>query len=420
MNNDYSRFAAWIYLPFFNRDKSQVSIFLFVLTLCLACIAPYISAEPLEKTTSEPVKKQLSAFKIADITEQAEVTDDRIQKIELELSEAGAEEQVVEALNAFAKEIKTMQISLDNSLANGFNKFDALKFSSGWGDLKNKLILQQKQLKIKSDNFSNELDVIHENKQTWHLTQKAVQHESVPKAVTQRVTEILALLHKLQGRVKSSRNLTLDLLARTSKLQDLVNLAIKRIETAENKLFSNVFLAQALPLWSIEESELIPSEIGSRLKDVQAGLMTFVKDKHIPLLIQLVLTLFLGWFISRRYRLISEEKRVDNYALDSLKHPWAAAMLLSIYMTPFLYQDRSLGFIFLTVIASLPLWLYVLRGMLPTALRASLTVVALIALVEEVRSVLGGFSLLSRLTLIMEFIVALAALHWLLPASFQQ
>jgi len=420
MNNDYSGFTVWVYFPFFYRGKSQLNIFLFLLALCLASIAPHISAEQLVNTTSELEKKQPSAIKIADITEQAEVTEDRLQKIELELSEAGAEEQVVAALNAFENDIKTMQASLDNSLASGFDKFDVLKFSSGWGDLKNELILQQEQLKKKSDNLSKELEVIHENKQVWQLTQKATQHESAPETVTKRVTEIQALLHKLQGRVKSSRNLTLDLLAQTSKQQDLVNLAIKRIETAENELVSNIFLAQALPLWNIEANELIPNDIDSRLKYVQTGLITFVKDKHIPLLIQIILTLCLGWFISRRYRLISEKKRVDNYALDSLKHPWAAAMLLSLYMTPFLYQDRSLGFIFLTIIGSLPLWLYVLRGMLPAALRVSLIVVALIALVEEVRLVFGGGSLLSRLTLIIEFIVALAALHWLLPSSFQQ
>lgn len=419
MNNDYSSFTTWTYFPFVNRGKSKANAFLPVLALCLVCIAPYVSAEQLENTTSGLEKKQLFAIKVADITEQAAVAEDRIQKIELELSEAGAEKQVVAALNVFEKELKTMQANLDKRIAGGFDKYDILEFGSSWDDLKNGLIKQQEHLKNRSDNLSNALESMHENKQVWHLTKRAVQHKLAPEAVTKRVTEILALQHQVQSRVKSSQNLTLDLLARASKLQDLVDLQIKRMEVAENKLVSNLFQAQALPLWSIEESKLMPSDIASRLKDVQAGLIKYVKDKHILLLIQLILTLFLGWFISRRYRLISEEKRVDNYALDSLRRPWAAAMLISVYMTPFLYQDRSLGFIFLTATGSLPLWLYVLRGMLPTALRVSLTVVALIALVEQVRSAFGGFSLLSRLTLIVEFIIALAALHWLLPASFQ-
>ena len=140
MNNDYSGFTAWVYFPFFNRGKSQLNIFFFLLALCLASIAPHISAEQLVNTTSELEKKQPSAIKVADITEQAAVTEDRIQKIELEMSEAGAEKQVVTALNAFEKELKTMQVNLDNRIANGFDKYDILEFGSSWGDLKNGLI----------------------------------------------------------------------------------------------------------------------------------------------------------------------------------------------------------------------------------------------------------------------------------------
>jgi len=414
-----------IYFPFFTRSWFQ-SITLFpVLVLCLLFITPTASAEQPANITSEAIaEKQLSAINIADITGQAEAIEDRLEKIETELSKTDTEEQAREALDKFNKEIEAMQASLEKKLAGRLDKFEIQELSSHWNILKKSLTTQQEQFKKRSDKFSNGLELVQEKIKIWRLTQKAAQRESAPETVKKRVTEILGALHKLQVRLKSARNLALDILSRTSKQQDLVNLAIQHIETAEKEMVSNVMQAQDMPLWHSEfnskKIHLIPEHFVSRTKELKTGLIKFIKDQYALLLIQAIFTLFLGWFISRRHQLIREEVRIENYGLDALKHPWPAAMLFSLYMTPFLYADRTLGFIFLTITSSLPLWLYVVSGMLPAALRVSLIIITLLGLVEEVRSVFGGFTILSRLTLILEFVIALIALRWLLPKHFKQ
>lgn len=425
MNIHFSRLIALIYFPVSTRDVAQRITLLPILTLCLLFITPYASAEQTAKTDSEPVaKKQLIAIKIADITGQATEIEDRLEDIDTELSETDIEEQAKDALDNFNKEIKIMQTSLDNTLASRLDKFKIQELSSNWNIVKKSLATQQEQFKKRSDRLSKGLELVQEKKQIWRLTQKAAKHESAPETVKKRVTEILALLHKLKSTLKSSRNLALDILARTSKQQNLVDLAIERIETAEKQMVSNVMHAQDMPLWfsgsDSEKIKLIPDNIVSRLKGLKTGLIKYIEDQYILLLIQTIFTLFLGWFISHRYRLIKEEASIGNYGLDALKHPWPAAMLVSLYMTPFIYVDRTLGFIFLTIICSLPLWLYVVGGMLSAALHVSLIIITLLALVEEIRTVFGGFTLLSRWTLILEFVVALVAIRWLLPKHSQQ
>lgn len=425
MNIHFSRLIALIYFPVSTRDVAQRITLLPILTLCLLFITPYASAEQTAKTDSEPVaKKQLIAIKIADITGQATEIEDRLEDIDTELSETDIEEQAKDALDNFNKEIKIMQTSLDNTLASRLDKFKIQELSSNWNIVKKSLATQQEQFKKRSDRLSKGLELVQEKKQIWRLTQKAAKHESAPETVKKRVTEILALLHKLKSTLKSSRNLALDILARISKQQNLVDLAIERIETAEKQMVSNVMHAQDMPLWfsgsDSEKIKLIPDNIVSRLKGLKTGLIKYIEDQYILLLIQTIFTLFLGWFISHRYRLIKEEASIGNYGLDALKHPWPAAMLVSLYMTPFIYVDRTLGFIFLTIICSLPLWLYVVGGMLSAALHVSLIIITLLALVEEIRTVFGGFTLLSRWTLILEFVVALVAIRWLLPKHSQQ
>ena len=413
-----------IYFPVSTRDGAQRITLLPILTLCLLFITPYASAEQTAKTDSEPVKKQLTAIKIADITGQAEEIEDHLQRVETELSETDTEEQARETLDKLNKEIKTMQASLDNRLATRFDKYEIQELESNWNILKKNLTTQQEQYKKRSDRLSKGLELVQEKIQIWQLTQKEVRHDSAPETVKKRVKEVLTLLRKFQSRLKNYFNSSLDILARTSKQQDLVNSAIERIETANEELVLNVFQAQDLPLWvsgfNVEEIKLVPDNIINRLKELKTGLIKFTKDQYVLLLIQTIFTLFLGWFISRRYRLIIEEASIGNYGLDALKHPWLAAMLFSLYMTPFLYVDRTLGFIFLTTISSLPLWLYVVGGMLSAALRVSLIIITLLALVEEIRTVFGGFTLLSRWTLILEFVVALVAIRWLLPKHSQR
>ena len=425
MNTHLSKLIALIYFPVSTRDWFQMITLLSVLALCLVFIIPNASAEQSANTDSEAVvEKQLTAIKIADITGQAAVIEDRLEDIDTELSDTDIEEQARDVLDNFNKEIKVMQTSLDNTLASRLDKFKIQELSSNWNIVKKSLATQQEQFKKRSDRLSKGLELVQEKKQIWRLTQKAAKHESAPETVKKQVTEILALLHKLQVRLKSSRNLALDILARTSIQQDLVNSAIERIETAKKQMVSNVMHAQDMPLWlsgsDSEKIKLIPDNIVSRLKELKIGLIKYIEDQYVLLLIQTIFTLFLGWFLSRRYWLIREEARMENYGLDALKHPWPAAMLVSLYTTPFLYVDRTLGFIFLTIISSLPLWLYVVSGMLPAALRASLIIITLLAFVEQVRSVFGGFTLLSRWTLILEFVVALVAVHWLLPKHSQQ
>jgi small-conductance mechanosensitive channel len=424
MNTHPSRLIALIYFPVSTRDWPQRIVLLSVLALCLVFIIPTALAEPPANTNSEAVKKPPTAISIADITGQAEDIKDHLQWIETDLSDTDIEEQAREALDNLNNEINTMQIRLDNSLSSRVDRFEILELDSNWNDVKKSLTTQQELFTKRSDTLSKELENIHEKKQIWRLTQKEVRHESAPVTVKKQVTEILALLHKLQVRLKSSRNLALDILALTSKQQDRVKLAIERIKTAENNLVSNALNAQDSPLWTTgldnEEIKLIPDNFLSRLEELKTGLIKFIKENHIYLLIHTIFTLFLGWFISRRCKLINEETKVENYGLDALKHPWSAAMLFSLYMTAFIYVDRTLGFIFLTIISSLPLWFYVVSSMLPATLRVSLIIITLIGFVEEIRSVFGGFTLLSRWTLLVEFVVAIIALHCLLLKQFQQ
>ena len=55
--------------------------------------------------------------------------------------------------------------------------------------------------------------------------------------------------------------MALDILARTSKKQDMVNLAIERIKIAESKLASNALQAQDTPLWDRGSNKSNPPKL---------------------------------------------------------------------------------------------------------------------------------------------------------------
>ena len=420
-----TRFISLIYLPQYTRDKSHISTFLLIMALCLAFITPHVSAEQSANVDFEPVIILPTAIDVTEITEQAGKIEDHLQRLENDLFGANINEHATAELDKSQKEIKTMQTSIGKTLDSRIGDMEIQTLSSIWKIYKKRLTSQQTLFKKRAEKLSKEIDRLQEETQIWRLTRKDSQLKSVTMSLKKREEEILVLLSKSEVKAKKALNSTLDVLTRIAKLQDLVDDAIRRIEKTNSERVSNVLVAQDLPLWQYEsyskEIKSLPSNIVSRYKTLKTGLISFIKEHHALLLIQAIFTLILSWFLSRRYLQIRKEAKDESYGLDALKHPWSAAVLISLYMTPFVYVDRTMSFILMTTITSLPFWLYVVGGMLPAVLRMSLISVTLLILVEYIRTAFGGYILLSRWVLVLEFFAALATLRWLLrPENFQR
>jgi potassium-dependent mechanosensitive channel len=421
--NKYHNFTFSVYWLFNAVVLAQIKIFFLIVFLCLTFITQKVSAEQSEQKISESVKEQLTAIKISDISGQAGEIEDRLQSITIELSENDIDEQTRDTLKKQEEEFKNMQVSLDTALSKRYGKTELQALQSNWKIRNKSLTVQQEYYKNRAEQLGKAVDVAEREKQVWRLTQKEAQRESAPASVKKHIAEVLVKLGKFQAKLKKSRNSALDILSRVTRQQDQVDAALGRLETAEHDLVSNVLVAQDLPLWqswSNSKVKIFPENSGQRLLELTKGLVSFIKAQHISLLIQAILTLLLGWFLSRRNTFIREEAKSANYGLDALQHPWSAAILFSLYMTPFVYADRTLGFIFSTIIISLPLWLYVMSGMLPAAFRPSLIIMAFLVLIEQLRSVFGEFTILTRCILILEFTVIWIVMRWLLVSDHFQ
>ena len=72
---------------------------------------------------------------------------------------------------------------------------------------------------------------------------------------------------------------------------------------------------------------------------------------------------------------------------------WAAALLVGLSLTRVLHPEAPTGLRVATGLLVLPPWLYLLRGLLPSALRSALLGVAVLLIVSLAYEVFSGLEL---------------------------
>ena len=398
---------------------------LFMMT-CFAwltlCLSPSISAT--EVSTQEKLKEEESevAIPFGSITVRASAVEKRIEEIRDNLSDATFEREINEEFAQIKSEAEKAEQQLDSKLAlrHTASELQALRVS--WENFAERFGAATKKLEARIFQVEAQLEMHVEQKKIWQLTRREAKKSSTPVAIRSRVKEILDALQLLTGELTKSRSRILELQNQISKTDDNVSKSLKRIDMAKKKLGSALFERQEPILlndaWpKSEDLGEILNRVENRLIGLLEELAAYVMVYIDRLVIQIVLVVFLGWYLPRKRLEFTQGVGHQSPQQDDsgrggvteevLKYPWAIALLFGLLLTPFLYPGRPLGLRLVLAFFALPVWLTVVQGILPAVLRSALVAVASLALLETCRLLLGGFGPFLRWMLFLELAVGL-------------
>jgi small-conductance mechanosensitive channel len=391
--------------------------------LLLALATPSFAQEEAGGAAPTPPPEP-EVIAVGQIAAQAEVLEARLREIEEERSPEDRER--VEAQVESIEERRTVaEERLEGMLARRHAPGELEALAASWTKLDRELEDLQSRVGDRADLLDARVAEIAELTELWKRTRTEARGGGAPQAVLRQIGQALEMLAAAKRQLGSRLDEVLEVQNRVQEVRRALRPDLERVDTARTELAAGLFERQDEPVWgSLSELAAIPAvpgEVATNLVAILDELGGYARQHLDRIVVQVLLFLLLGWSFSRaRAGRARRHPGGEPPAYDALRHPWPAAFLVAMLLTPFLQPSRVRGYPLVLTPFALAAWYRVLTGMLSPALRLPLLALALLALVEVVRGVVAEVHVLDRLLLLGELAGGLVGVVWLLrPARLQ-
>ena len=260
----------------------------------------------------------------------------------------------------------------------------------------------------------------------WTDAVRAARDPSVPKEVRARSVRILRELRTARDQIEKEQGKLLALQSRGLDVLDEVDQARRIVKTAQSEAAKNVFERQNPPLW---EKQAAPPTDGEDATEDGYGIgfswptvTTYLRQSRVAIAAQLLLVMLLGFLFGRLRKALDErvEKRQqagpipwEDRAMEALRHPWFAALLVGLVTVRWFHPNRMADLILLSWIVAIPVWLVVVKDLVPRPVQRPLVGLALLGTLHIVLTVTSGHPTMERLLLLLELALAAAGAGWI-------
>ncbi len=381
--------------------------------------APQPEAAPYAPPPEAPKKLTGSDFAI-----EAAAVEERLSRIETELSVIDVLADVTEALDEVDAEGAALGERID---ALGARRM----MSSELNDLQARLEFLDARVDrqvAKISAYGAGLEALmtqnDEDVALWAEALKRGRKRSLPKQVVDRTASILQGLREGGKLLQGKAGEVLEVQSRALDVRDGLRVAQQRVGVAQGAVVDSVFEKQAPPIW----------KAGERLADKGTwegydlgfswpAVKDYLIGRRALLIFQALIALLLGLLIARARALVTERTAKgqnesgtawEHQASQALRHPWPAALLVSIAVARFLHSDRTVEMILLTWVVVIPLWFVVYKEMVPAGIRHALIGLAVLGTFQVVVALASGHPEIERALLLAQLLLAVAGSAWLI------
>lgn len=248
--------------------------------------------------------------------------------------------------------------------------------------------------------------------------------ETVPAEALRRANETTFVLGEFLKDIERRRA---DLIALQSKVSDLdtqYTTVISSIRARRSAALGRLFVQDSPVIWNAEtagtSAQGTLSEAGNsvsaRWADLRAYAAGNVGRFIIHGIVIVLLALALSWAGRRIIPLVEKEPKLER-AANIFRHPIAAALLLSIFLSgAFYFQAPKLLSTLLGLAMLVPV-IFLLRRIIDKPLHVVLYVLVGFYFFDRVRELASGLVLASRLLFLAEMLVAVLLLIWFLRSK---
>ncbi|MGB5374382.1 MAG: mechanosensitive ion channel domain-containing protein [Polyangiales bacterium] len=404
-----------------NRASLAVTALLLGVGLMGARIVRAQAPAPESEAPAPEAPKELTGAAFAI---EAGAVEERLSQIKTQMSLIDVLPDVTKALD----EVDAQGAELAAS-------FDAIETRRMMSSELNNLSVQLEYLDARTDrqiaklsNYGAELEALStqndEDIELWTVALKQARRRSVPKEVLVRTASILEGLREGGKMLQAKSGEVLAVQSRALDVRDGLRVAQQKVDVAQRAEADSVFEQQEPPIW----------KAGARLDERGArkgydvnfswpAVKDYLLRNRALLIFQILMILVLGFLFKRVRATVTDriEKRQqeggvawEDQASQALRHPWPAALLVSLALTRFFHSDRTVEMILLTWIVAVPLWFVVYKEMVRASFRGPLIGLGLLGTFHFVVALASGHPEIERALLLVELLLAGAGAAWLI------
>jgi len=366
------------------------------------------AAPGVTNAPSQNVATNLTPVGLADISGQAEASFSEIHSIDTQANSDVAVDDIEQKLPSLEEEIGARSEENARILAHGSSLELFGRLEGGWRGLSQELGDWNRTLKRRAQQLEASTEHLQQVQKRWELTREAEQNK-VPQEVSDRMTQVVEGARKSTKDVQDELAKVLKLQSRVTEQGARVKESMAAIDQARQQIMRHLLIRDSPALWSGEvrssETQHLAAQSQSSLARQYRELRSYWARKRERLIIQVLVFCGLAILLSRAHRRLAVRSLTQEDlepTARSLGAPGASSLLMSLLLSPWLYdQAPRLWWSLLGMVALVPA-IIVLRRLLARPLYGLINVLAAFYLLDQLRSVAAAQPLLWRLLFLTE------------------
>ncbi|MFO7588092.1 MAG: mechanosensitive ion channel [Gemmatimonadota bacterium] len=273
------------------------------------------------------------------------------------------------------------------------------------------------QLATRADELESMQNAIGRSSEEWRLTRESLVADTLVEGdVIERVAGIASALDSVAGRLRGSAGRLIELGGEIAVARERLDVALVRLERMQGSLRRRLLVRDAPPLWDLGAvagaGRPIVGDIAAHAgRDVRAFRESIDAGRHrvaLHLLIFLA-TLLAVVGLRTRVREWPDEAGTDA-ARFVLGRPWAAAFLIALLATGWVYPHASMLVFELAFLASAVAVVRLVPAGVPAPVRRAVHALVLLAAVTRAAALLPPVGLARRVVLLAIAVLSLVLL----------
>ena len=328
-----------------------------VLLLLTFFFATVHGNETVPAPTAEAVQsvKQNPFIAISNIPEQANTTLIKLQEIGKLLTE---EEKVLEVHALLPSYMDSLQVMLDDPV---YQHLDTQELKS-IEDLRQKWVIYLKQLEEWQQFVKTRLQIYDENRVTlteltslWSETHINANKQQAPETIQEHITSVLIQIETLNSTTKSNYDMLLTDSQLISEKLLQINLKMDGLKEARDSQLSNIFVVDSAPFLALIQTT--PINFSNYIALGISSFQTFYQNVSIYLttnisglytlsgyLFFIILIIGYLYFLNYKGTLFTQKSSDHDTQFSFIRRPISTVMLITIYISLFIFTERSIDF----------------------------------------------------------------------------
>jgi potassium-dependent mechanosensitive channel len=416
--------TGWRLMPVSAKDRRLCGS---LLAAAIVVLAGPVHGQPKSESPSAPAEKTApSPIPLAELATEAESVSASIRDIQADLSLDRSAETAAQQLPAVTREVDG-RVREGRKIIVQKPSIEMLRSLEGeWRRLQRELSSLNKELTSRTNQLQRYIGQLDNFAKTWDQTFAAAKDSDVPAEVLSRIETVLTDIRQAHEAVEKERARVLTMLTRIGAQDARIADALSSVDRARENAFNRLLLQDSAPIWSpavrAGAAQNLRDESLSSFSTQWETLSAYTERQAMRLLLGIVvfivLTAALFW-TRRRLRGLSAEKTDLSIATPAFETPIAAALILSLLGSRWIYpQAPRVLWAMLGALALIPS-VIILRHLITSKLYPVMYALIAFFFIDQLRAVTAAVQVLPRLLFLAEMFGAMVFLIWLVRSMWR-